>query len=32
MGIRTKDINTTEGEVKTGRAKIKKKYVQGPDR
>jgi hypothetical protein len=24
MGIRTKDINTTEGEVKTGRAKIKK--------
>ena len=34
MGIRTKDINTTEGEVKTGRANIYKKrgYVQGPDR
>jgi hypothetical protein len=24
MGIRTKDINTTEGVVKTGRANIKK--------
>ena len=33
MGIRTKDINTTEGGVKTGHANIKKRgYVQGPDR
>jgi hypothetical protein len=27
MGIRTKDINTTEGGVKTGRASEKKKRV-----
>ena len=32
MGIRTKDINTTEGGVKTGRAGEKRGYVQGPDR
>jgi hypothetical protein len=28
MGIRTKDINTTEGGVKTGRANIKKERVR----
>jgi hypothetical protein len=29
MGIRTKDINTSEGEVKTGRANIKKGTSKG---
>ena len=33
MGIRTKDINTTEGGVKIGRACEKRRgYVQGLDR
>jgi hypothetical protein len=32
MGIRTKDTDTTEGGVKTGRASEKRGYVQGPDR
>jgi hypothetical protein len=32
MGIRTKDINTTEGGVKTGRAREKIGYVPMPDR
>jgi hypothetical protein len=32
MGIRTKDINTTKGGVKTGRASEKRGYVQGLDR
>jgi hypothetical protein len=32
MGIRTKDINTTEGGVKTGRASEERGYIQEPDR
>jgi hypothetical protein len=32
MGIKTKDINTTEGGVKTRRASKKRGYVQEPDR
>jgi hypothetical protein len=32
MGIRTKDINTKEGGVKTGHASKKRGYVQGLDR
>jgi hypothetical protein len=33
MGIRTKDINTTNGGVKIGRASEKRRgYVQRPDR
>jgi hypothetical protein len=32
MGIRTKDINSTEGGVKTGHTSKKRGYVQGPDK